>query len=290
MFIERLGMNGRVVMVVGAGGGGHGTGSSVALAEAGADLIAVDVSAAALEDVERRVRALGRRCLCIVADARRKAEVDAAVARALTEFGAIHGLVNVVGGMQRGQWGPLLDCPEEVFDDIAHLNLRYAFLTSQAVARSMVARGIGGSIVNLSSVSAFPSAPGHGAYGAAKNGLNTLSRTMALEWSQYGIRVNAVAPGNMFVPRRGGHVVRTLTFDDVAAAAVPMPVVPLGHMGTPVDVGGAVLFLMSDLAAYITGQVLCVDGGLSVKAVTVGEAIRTLPMEPEAANDVGRTS
>src|SRR6185503_15034080 len=100
MYIEKLRLNGKVAMVVGAGGGGHGTASCVALAEAGADIVAVDIDRHALKDVEQRVSSLGKRCLGIAADVRKKAEIDRAVAAAANEFGGIHGLVNVVGGVQ----------------------------------------------------------------------------------------------------------------------------------------------------------------------------------------------
>ncbi len=278
MYVERLRLDGQVVMVVGAGGGGHGTATCCALAEAGADLVGIDINAENLKDTEQRVVALGRRFLPLIGDVRRKAEVDRMVGAALEAFGALHGLANIVGGMQPGQFKSVLDYTEEGFDEIIGLNLRYAFLTCQAVARAMVDRNIRGSLVNVSSVSSLPSAPSHAPYGAAKGGLNTLTKTMALELSAYGIRVNAVAPGVMLVPRVSR--LRRLpgepeqTYDEAIANPVTSNVVPLGTLGTAADIGSAILFLMSGLSSYITGQVLVVDGGLTVKAVTQGEAVR----------------
>jgi NAD(P)-dependent dehydrogenase (short-subunit alcohol dehydrogenase family) len=281
VYVEKLRLDGKVAMVVGAGGGGHGTASCCALAEAGADIVALDISAESLKDTERRVKALGRRCLALVGDVRKKAEVERMVGAALEEFGALHGLANIVGGMQPGQFKPLLEYSEEMFDDVMHLNLRYAFLTCQAVARSMVERGIPGRIVNVSSVSALPSAPTHAPYGAAKGGLNALTRTMALEWSAHGICVNAVAPGNMLVPRLAklgsmpGEPEQT--YDAAIANPVASSIAPIGRLGTAADIGSAILYLLSDLSAYVTGQVLVVDGGLTVKSVSFGDAVRAVP-------------
>ena len=264
--MEKLSLAGKVAMVVGAGGGGHGTSTSLAVAEAGADLVAVDISEEQVKDTERQVTAQGGRCLSIVADVRKKSEVERIVSQALKEHGAIHCLANIVGGMQPGQWFGMLDYPEDIFDDVQNLNLRYAFLTCQAVARSMVERGIPGAIVNVSSVSALPTAPGHGPYGAAKAGLIALSRTMAMEWGHLGIRVNVVAPGAMWTPRASG----------AGAIDNSAKTVPLARRGTPQDVASAILYLLSDLSAYITGHVIPADGGLTSKSVLHGEVLRSM--------------
>lgn len=274
MFTQRLRLDGRIVMVVGAGGGGHGTASCVAAAEAGADIVAVDVDGAALEDVAIRVEREGRRCQCIVADATRAAEVERAVAAALATHGALHGLVNVVGGIPA--LASVLDTSEALFERTLALNLRAPFLACQAVARAMVERRIAGSIVNIGSVSAAPGAPSHGAYGAAKAALHALSGTMALEWSAHGIRVNVVAPGRMRVPRHGRAAGHAPVYEEALAAHVPSVETPLGHEGNAADVAAAVLYLLSDLASYVTGQVLGVDGGLGVKASLTGPVIRQL--------------
>lgn len=278
MFVEKLRMDGKTVMVVGAGGGGHGTATCVALAEAGARIIAVDISARNLEEVEQRVESVGAAYLGLIADVTRKADVERMVATAGEQCGAIHGLVNIVGGTQQGQYWSLLDYPEQVFDDTINLNLRSAFLTCQAVARDMVSSNIAGSLVNVSSVSSLPTAPSHALYGAAKSALNALSRTMALEWSAHGIRVNIVAPGNMMVPRvaRLGGMDAIKTYEDAINQSVSTDVVPLGRWGTASDIGSAILFLLSDMAAYVTGQLLMVDGGLAVKSISTGTTIRSI--------------
>lgn len=275
MYIEKIRLDGKAAMVVGAGGGGHGTASCLALAEAGADIIAVDIDRAALVDVERRVVQLGRRCLALALDVTDASEVERGVAAAMNEVGGIHGLVNVVGGV--GRLCSMLDTSLDAFDHIVDRNLRYAFVTCRALARAMIELRIAGSIVNVTSVSADGGAPSHGPYGAAKAGLNALTRTMALEWSAHGIRVNAVAPGLMRVPRHsrasGGHA---QTYEEAIASVVPSVETPLGRHGTAADVGCAVLYLVSDLSAYVTGQVLVVDGGLSVKSALTGPAVRQM--------------
>jgi NAD(P)-dependent dehydrogenase (short-subunit alcohol dehydrogenase family) len=285
MFVEKLRLDGKTIMVVGAGGGGHGTGACIALAEAGADIIAVDISRENLRELEDRLAQAGASCRSIVADATSE-EILKTIGAIADEVGGFHGLVNVVGGSQQGQLLPLLDYPAEIFDTVVAFNLRSAFLTCQAAARSMIAHGIRGSILNLSSISGITTAPTHGIYGAAKAGLNALGRTMALEWSEFGIRVNSVAPGNMDVPRSLRHRntgESDLSFDGILSVDRPSYVVPLGYRGTAADVASAILFFMSDLSSYITGQILAVDGGLSVKPAGLGETIRTLPFtQPDA--------
>jgi NAD(P)-dependent dehydrogenase (short-subunit alcohol dehydrogenase family) len=276
VFLEKIRFDGKVAMIVGSGGEGHGTATTIALAEAGADIVAVDISKEALAVVERRIKPFNRRFLGLVVDVTKKAQVEKMVADAVKAMGGIHCLVNVVGGMQKGQWHNMLDCPEEVYDAILDLNLRTAFLTCQAVARSMVERKIAGSIVNFSSSSCMPTAPEHAVYGAAKRGIICLSETMALEWSEYGIRVNVVAPASMRVPRQGGRVARTLSFEDVTTEHVPNKTVPLGYSGTPIHIASAVLFLLSDLASYVTGHTIPVDGGMKIKTHSRTDTVRTM--------------
>jgi NAD(P)-dependent dehydrogenase (short-subunit alcohol dehydrogenase family) len=256
---DPLGLLERSVIVVGAGGGGIGTAICAALAGAGARVVAVDRDPGRLAEAEAAVAAAGGECSGVVADAGDRAQVDAFVARAREAAGPVFGLVNVVGGLPRERWEPLLRYADDTLDALLDANLRCAFLASRAVAAELARQRSGGSIVQIASIAALQGMPFGAGYAAAKAALLSLTRTMALEWGPLGIRANAVAPGTIRVPRGRGD-------DDPARDRA---LLPLGRRGTPADVAGAVLFLLSDLAQWVTGQVLAVDGGASIKPCTL---------------------
>jgi NAD(P)-dependent dehydrogenase (short-subunit alcohol dehydrogenase family) len=176
--------------------------------------------------------------------------------------GAIHGLVNVIGGALAPDWGPTVELTRAAWHDALARNLDTAVFMSQAVARALIAAGTGGSIVCLSSTSGLGAAPFHVAYGAAKGAIVAVVRTLAVEWAEHGIRVNAIAPGTVRTPRAGS---------DPGDAARDRRGVPMGRRGHPDEIAAAALFLVSDLASYVTGQTLPVDGGTSVKHVHLGD-------------------
>jgi 3-oxoacyl-[acyl-carrier protein] reductase len=250
---ERLDLTECVVVVAGAGGGGIGTAICRVLAEAGASIAAVDNDPERLSLTEK---AVGDRCLPLVADVREPDEVAQAVERSQA-LGPLYGLVHVAGGLLN-QWSPLVDTPPETFDGIVRLNLHSAFLTTSAVGARLVDQGTGGSIVHIASTSGLSALPFGAAYSAAKAGLLSLTRTAALELGEAGIRVNAVAAGTVRTARNAHEGAAEDTPEDRAA-------IPLRRRGTPDDIAGVVLFLLSPLAGYITGQVLAVDGGSSAK-------------------------
>jgi len=259
---DLLGLRGRCVVVVGAGGGGIGTAICGALAAAGAGVVAVDRDPARLADAERAVAAEGGACTALVADATDREQVAAMVARAGEARGPLFGLVNVVGGLPLERWEPLLRYADATLEGLLDTNLRCAFLASQAVARELERQGTGGSLVQIASIAALHGMPYGAGYALAKAALLSLARTMALEWGPLAIRVNCVAPGTIRVPR-------AQAADDPARDRA---VLPLGRRGAPQDIAGAVLYLLSDLSAWVTGQVLAVDGGASVKPAYLDEA------------------
>jgi NAD(P)-dependent dehydrogenase (short-subunit alcohol dehydrogenase family) len=246
-------LEGRVALVVGGGGGGIGTAMVETIARAGADVGVITYVAAHADDSQRRIEALGRRGVVAVADVTDERELVAAIGKIASSLGRIRHLVNVVGGALVDDWHRTSEYDLGAFDRIIARNLRYAVASCREVARPLLAAGEPGSIVNVSSIAARGT-PLLAAYGAAKAGLESFSRTMALEWGARGIRVNLVAPGTIKTPRAGQS-----DLSEIAAATIP-----LARRGDPVDIANAALFLLSDLAAYITGQTIAVDGGSSL--------------------------
>jgi NAD(P)-dependent dehydrogenase (short-subunit alcohol dehydrogenase family) len=239
--------------VVGGGGGGIGTAVAVAVAQAGADVGAITNVAEHAEDTRRQVLAAGRRAATAIADVMDEGALVDAIAGIAAELGPVDLLVNVVGGALFDDWHRLAEYDMDAFDRLIGRNVRYAVVSCREVAHALIATGRPGAIVNVSSVAARGT-PLLSGYGAAKAALESFGRTMAMEWGLRGIRVNAVAPGTIKTPRAGQ--------SDLAEEATRS--IPLGRRGEPDDIANAVVFLLSDLASYITGQTLVVDGGSTV--------------------------
>jgi NAD(P)-dependent dehydrogenase (short-subunit alcohol dehydrogenase family) len=166
--------------------------------------------------------------------------------------------VHVVGGMPFGDWSLVTDMPPDRFAAVVELNLQSSFVTTQAVARRLVAAGASGSIVLISSISGTQAMPFGAPYAAAKAAILAFMRTAALELGPMGIRVNAVAPGTI----RTAHSEQgTPSVDSLEEQLA----IPLRRRGAPADIAGAVLYLLSDLAAFVTGHTLVVDGGSSAR-------------------------
>ena len=257
MTIE-ISFSGRTARVVGGGGGGIGSAVCQRLADAGADIVALSASADDLDVTRAEVERRGRRAYAGVVDVTDLEALRSSIGDGAAALSPIDLVVNVVGGVPVEHWHRLAEFPLASFDHLLTTNLRYALVSCQTAASAMIADGRHGAMVNISSI-ASRGQPLLSAYGAAKAGLDSLTRSMAMEWGRHGIRVNNVAPGTVNTPRSGRSA---SDLDDPLAAAIT-----LGRRGTPTDIADACVFLLSDLAAYITGQTLDVDGGPSRGAV-----------------------
>lgn len=244
-----LGLTAKSVLVV---GGGQGMGESTAklLAQVGCSVAIVDVVKERADNVAAAVAKLGRPSASIVGDVLDDAKVDGIVERAERELGGLDALVTTVG---QASFSPVLNMTPEQWDHDHRKNIRHFFFTARAVARSLIARGKPGSMVCISSVNGMQSSPYHAAYGVAKAGMINLVRSMAVEWAPHNIRVNSIAPGSIATPRMPATPERLKRTRE--------GLIPARRLGTADEVGKAALFLLSDMASYITGHTLLVDGG-----------------------------
>lgn len=252
-----LNLDGRIVIVSGAAGGGIGTSVTRMVAEAGATVIAVSRSA---ENLGRHINPLadeGLKVVPVAADASTDEGIATVLEQAGKADGDLHGLVNVAGGAAPATWMPSTRVTRADWRDLLTQNLETMFFMSQAVAAELKAQGRPGSLVSISSISGMNTAPFHIGYGTAKAALVAVTRTMAVELALDGIRVNAVAPGVTATPASAAYVDDDPERDRRAIA--------MGRRGRPEEQAGAILFLLSDLSTYITGQTLLVDGGLNLK-------------------------
>jgi NAD(P)-dependent dehydrogenase (short-subunit alcohol dehydrogenase family) len=248
-------LTGQVAIVTG-GGSGIGRAICQALAAEGAAIVVADIAEAGATETVRLVEAAGAQALAVRTDVSRKADIEALVTATLDRFRRVDILVNdaAIGGGPR-----LLEMDEDYWDRVLAIDLKGPFLTSQAVARHMVARGGGGRIVNISSGSAVRSAPGTGAYSAAKAGLLALTRSFATELGEHNVLVNAVAPGFTDTPlARRAHPTDA---DLLARVTTGRSANVLGRVGRPEEIAAAVLFLCLPASSYLTGHTLHVNGG-----------------------------
>ena len=261
-----LGLSGKGAVVSGAGyireRAGHGRRCALTLAEAGATVACIDIDRGRAEEVVAEVRARGGAAVPLVADMTVPADVQRAVNQAAAELGSIDVCVDIIGG---ARWDRAEAFSDEDWQWTLLNNVTQVFYLFQVVGRQMIAQGTGGTMVALASVDGIAAAAMHAPYGAAKAGVISLAKSFAQEFGRYGIRVNAVAPGN----------VGTGNEDWPEGRWAVDSVNPLAPPRTR-DIGNAVLFLSSALAERITGQTLVVDGGATIRELW-GMTERTLP-------------
>jgi gluconate 5-dehydrogenase len=252
--LARFRLDGRVAVVSG-GSGGIGLRLCQALGGVGARLVVIG------RDPTRASAALdaaGGNGLAIAADVTKKADADHAIGLAMQAFGRVDVIINAVGGGAGSALYPAEQYPESEWDRMLDLNLRSALLPTQAAVRAMIEGGNGGRVLHISSVRGQLGIDnGFSAYVAAKGALDALTRQQATEWAKHDITVNAISPTFVKTPQ-----VEDLLSDDAFREGL-FKRIPLGRIAETDDVVGAVLLLTSDASAFITGQVLTLDGGLT---------------------------
>lgn len=249
MILNAFSLTGKVALVTGCDTG-LGQGMTVALAEAGCDIIGVNRKIP--HDTTAKVAATGRRFFAIQADLSQQDPLADIVAQAVGQFGRLDILVNNAGTIRRED---ALSFSEKDWDDVVNLNLKSVFFLSQAVARQFIAQGDGGKIINIASMLSFQGGIRVPSYTASKSGILGITRLLANEWAQYGINVNAIAPG--YMATNNTQQLR----DDAERNKEIVDRIPAGRWGTPEDLQGPVVFLASRASDYVNGYTLAVDGG-----------------------------
>ena len=243
-------LDGRVAIVTGASRG-LGRAMAVALAQAGADVAVAARARPHLEETARLVTATGRRAMVVETDVTAYPQVEALVRRTIAELGGLHVVVNNSGV---ARVAPVAQMSPEDFRATLEVNLVGVFNGCRAAAAHLLAQKTG-KIINISSVLGQVGLPGYSAYAASKSGVMGFTRALAAEWAQYNINVNAIAPG--FFPTKMTKGVMEMLGDDIANK------VPLKRVGGPEDLKGLAVLFASDACAFITGQVVAVDGGVT---------------------------
>jgi gluconate 5-dehydrogenase len=250
-------LDGRVALIVG-GSGAIGSAMAEALGSAGASVAIAGRNAERAEAAAARVSGIGAQSLAVVADANNQADCERMVAEVLAKFGRLDIILNAVGGGAGTALYPAEKYPESEWKRIVDLNLTSTVLPTQAAVKAMIEGKRGGRVLNLSSIRGQVGIDsGYSAYVAAKGAINALTRQWATEWARYGITVNAIAPTFVDTPQ-----VASLLQDAEFKGKI-VSRIPLKRIGETKDLVGPVLLFCSDASAFITGQVLNIDGGLT---------------------------
>jgi NAD(P)-dependent dehydrogenase (short-subunit alcohol dehydrogenase family) len=251
-------LTGRAALVTGAAMG-IGRSSALALAREGASVTVADLDAEAGREAVAEIEAAGGRAVFVQTDVRELAQVTAAVDATLASFGRIDILVN---NAARAIGGVVDAIDEDTWEEVISTNLTSVWRGMRAAVPHMRRQG-GGSVVNLSSVQSLRGFHGWAAYAAAKGGINALTQQAAVDLAPAGIRVNAIAPGTIMTPLNEKVFRESPDPDELIARWNAAHA--LGRFGQPSEVADAVVFLASDRSSFITGEVLRVDGGLTIK-------------------------
>jgi NAD(P)-dependent dehydrogenase (short-subunit alcohol dehydrogenase family) len=251
--LDRFSLKGFAALVT---GGGRGIGASLAfaLAEAGADVAIADLDPATAAETSEAIKKLGVRSLAVQVEVTRADSVTAMVESVINAWGRLDVAVNSAGVAKRS---PAEDMSEEDWDFVVDIDLKGIFLSTREEAKAMLKQG-SGSIINIASMSGqIVNRPQqHAHYNAAKAGVIQYSRTCAAEWANRGVRVNTLSPGHTISPMTAGSM--------ETMSATWLSNTPMGRLGKPEDLQGAVVYLASDASSYVTGHDLVVDGGYTL--------------------------
>ncbi len=256
MSYSRLNLDGRVAVVI---GGTSGIGRAIAhgLAEAGADVVCTSRRQEQVDLAAGEIEAKGRRTVRIASDVSDRESIANLLAKSVDAFGKVDILVNSAGTTKRQ---PTLDVDEETWNWILETNLTGTLRTCQAFGRHMIGNGYG-RIINIASLSTFVSLFEVAAYSASKSAVASLTKSLAIEWAKHGVNVNAIAPG----------VFRTALneqlLDESERGKEFLMRTPMGRFGQVEELAGAAIFLASEAASYVTGEVIVVDGGFLASGV-----------------------
>jgi len=249
-------LQGRTAVVIG-GTVGIGRAIAIGLAKAGADVVPSSRRLAEVEQTAAEIEAMGRRTLALCADVSQRASMQTLHDKVVQAFGRIDILVNSAGITQRT---PTLVCTEEDWERIMDTNLTGTFRACQIFGRTMVAQKYG-RIVNIASLGSFLAFQDVAAYCASKAGIASLTRSLAIEWAQDGVCVNAIAPG--IVPTS----LNSQLLNGTGRGKEMLMRIPMKRFASPEEMVGAAVFLASSAASYVTGQLIPVDGGYLASGV-----------------------
>ena len=256
MSYSQLELNGKVAVVV---GGTSGIGRAIAhgFAQAGADVIPTSRRAEQVESTAREIEELGRRSLRVTSDVSDRASLEHVLNEAVRAFGKVDILVNSAGRTKRA---PTISFLEEDWNAIIDTNLTGTLRACQVFGKHMLERG-SGSIINIASLSTFVALNEVAAYSASKAAVGSLTKSLAVEWSRLGVRVNAIAPGVFRT------ALNTKLLDETERGREFLVRTPMRRFGNVEELAGAAIFLASDAASFVSGEIIAVDGGFLASGV-----------------------